>query len=89
MLYLIYIAFILIYLLPSAYLRFRSKVQDYQHSIAELHDVLSEEEISRLQGHSFQRARWLFMIFFGVTNVLYASLGAAAFLLMRIFLSLL
>jgi hypothetical protein len=85
LLYLIYIGFIFSYLLPAAYFRFSNKVQEYRHGIVELHDVLSNEEILRLQGNSFQRARWLFLIYFTVTNILYALLGLAAFLLMQFF----
>ncbi len=89
LLYLFYIGFILFYLLIATYLRFNNKVQEYRHSITELHDVLSNEEISRLQGNSFSRARWLFLIYFTVTNLLYALLGLVAFLLMRFFQTLL
>jgi hypothetical protein len=85
LLYLIYIGFIFSYLLPAAYFRFSNKVQEYRHGIVELHDVLSNEEILRLQGNSFRRARWLFLIYFTVTNILYALLGLAAFLLMQFF----
>lgn len=83
LLYLIYIGFIFFYLLPATYLRFSNKVQEYQHSIVELHDVLSSEEIQRLQGNSFKRARRIFLIYFGLTNSLYASLGATAYLLIQ------
>lgn len=89
LLYLIYIIFILIYLLPSTYWRLQRRVQDYQHSISGLRDVLSKEEISRLQGDSFQQARRMFLFYFGLTNVLYATLGAVACLVMRFFWGLL
>lgn len=88
LLYLVYIIFIVAYLLPSAYLRFRGKVQDYQHSVSGLRDVLSDEEILKLQGTSFRREGRTFLLFFGVTNALYGMLGALAYLLMRLFLNL-
>jgi len=86
LLYLIYISFILIYLLPATYLRFRNKVYEYRHSLAELRDVLSIEEISRLQGNSFHQARSFFLIYFTVTNLVYALLGLVAYMLISIFL---
>lgn len=88
-LYLIYIGFIVVYMLPSAYLRFRGEVQDYEHSVSGLRDILSSDEILRLQGTSFRRERWTFLFFFGLTNVLYAWLGTVAYLLMRNFLGML
>ena len=80
-LYLIYIGFIVLYLLPSAYLRFRSGALDYHHQVLELRDVLSEGEISKLEGYSFQRASRIFLVYFGLTNVIYALLGAIAYLI--------
>lgn len=85
LLYLVYVTFILVYLLPSAYWRFRNKVQEYQYNVSELRDVLSEEEISRLQGTSYQRARRMFLVLFAVTNILYACLAGMAFLLTQNF----
>jgi hypothetical protein len=89
LLYLVYMGFIVAYLLPSAYLRFRGEVQDYEHSVSGLRDILSDDEILRLQDTSFRRERWTFLFFFGLTNVLYALLGTVAYLLMRNFLGML
>jgi hypothetical protein len=85
LLYLIYIIFILAYLLSSAYFRFTNKVHEYKHNVSELRDILSEEEISRVQGSSYQRARFMFLIFFGLTYLIYASLGSVAFLVIQFF----
>ena len=70
-------------------MRFRNKVKDYHHSVAELQDVLSEEEILKLQGDSFERARRLFLFYFGLTNILYIILGTVAYLIMQFFWELL
>jgi hypothetical protein len=82
-LYLLYIIFILAYMLPATYLRFRNKVYEYHHGMTELRDVLSREELLRLQGNAFRRSRSLFLLYFALTNLLYALLGLAAFTLMQ------
>jgi hypothetical protein len=81
LLYLAYIGFILAYWLPSTLWRFRRKVQDYKHSVFELRDVLSEEEIRRLEGKSFKRTGRMFWAYFIVTGLSYAVLGIVAFLI--------
>ena len=87
MLYVVYILFIMVYMLPATFFKYRNKSQDYHHAIAELHDVLSTEEISRLQGNSFSRAKRLFWGYFGATYFIYALLGATALTFFMLFRS--
>jgi hypothetical protein len=80
LLYLVYIGFILVYWLPSTFCRFRHRVKNYRHNVLELRDVLAPDEIKRLEGKSFDRARRTFWVYFVATGLLYAGLGAAALL---------
>lgn len=83
LLYFIYIGFILIYLLPSVYVRYKSEVEEYEQGVSELLDILSEEELNRIQGMSFQQARRNFGIFFWATFALYVLFAVLAFLIAR------
>lgn len=82
-LYLIYILFILVYLLPSTYVRFSGISRAYLHSRSELRDVLTEDEISRIEGQIYQRTRYEFLVFFSLTKLGYAAIGTFAYLIMR------
>lgn len=77
-LYLAYLIFILIYLLPSMYLRFHATVQEYKHNVLELRDVLAPEEITRLEGDTFERECRLFKVFFWLTALIYGLLAGLA-----------
>jgi hypothetical protein len=81
LLYLVYIGFILVYWLPSTFFRFRHRVKNYRHDVLELQDVLAPDEIERLEGKSFDRARRTFWFYFVATALLYAGLGTVALLI--------
>jgi uncharacterized protein YacL len=85
LLYLGYIVFILIYLLPSSYLAFRRKYLEYGRNKEQLSDILLKEEIEKLQGNSLERARYEFLVFFALTNLGYALLGTIAYFLASFF----
>jgi len=78
LLYFIYIVFILLLLLPSYYLRFRGNVLEYEHNKMELKDVLLVEEIERIEGKTFKRSRWEFLIAFSLVNLAYAVFAGIA-----------
>ena len=83
LLYLLYIVFILAYALPSVYLRFAGGIRRYESNKREMAGILSADEIQKAEDQSYPRALWIFRVYFALTNILYASLGAVAFTLFR------
>ena len=83
LLYSFYIVVVLIYVSASSYLRFGNKVAEYKHSITQLRDVLSAEEIASLQGTSYDRARWTFLGSFFVAMLVYVCLGVAGLIIVQ------
>lgn len=79
-LYLIYIGFILLYLLPSTGWRYRNNIAEYNKNVTQLSDILTNEEISNLQKDSFKRAKDMFNITFWITYAIYGLLAIVALL---------
>jgi hypothetical protein len=77
-LYLIYIGFILVYLLPSTEWRYRNNIAEYNKNVTQLSDILTKEEISNLQKDSFKRAKHMFNATFRSTYAVYELLAIAA-----------
>jgi hypothetical protein len=83
LLYLGYILLILAYALPSVYFRFASSIQHYRSSKNEMRSLLSEDEILKTESKTYTDSLWLFRIYFGLTNGIYAALAALAYLIMQ------
>lgn len=81
--YLAYIVFIIVYLLPSVLFIFIEKASAYHKSVQELTDVLTSEEITRLEGNTFVWAKRLFWVYFVITIIIYVVLGVVAGVFMR------
>jgi hypothetical protein len=80
-LYLIYIGFILIYLLPSILVRFCGKIRDYYDNTSQLKSLMLSEEIDRFESSIIIRWKSRFWIFFIFTYLCYILLGVLAIII--------
>jgi len=79
--YCVYVLFIILYLLPSIWKRFRLKQQEYANSVGQFvrNDVLLKEEVEGFQGDVYARAEASFRRYFFTTLALYGLLAVGAF----------
>lgn len=82
-LYLAYVVFIMVYIMPHIYIKFRSEVETYLNNIKVLKGVLLEDEITQVEGDSFKKNRYRFLLYFGLTNLGYGLLGCLAICLLE------
>lgn len=83
-LYFVYLLFILVYWMPSVRKGFDELAYQYDKNVRDLADVLTEEELVRLQGDAFSRAKETFENYYQRTQVLY-FLGACLAIMLSLF----
>lgn len=80
--YFVYMLVIIVSLFFSNYWRLINKAHDYSLAITQLQDVLSNQEIIKLQGDSFTRAIWYYRCSFFLVMLIYGLLAGFAWLFM-------
>jgi len=77
-LYFLYIVLTIV-IKGGTYWRFANQTIDYRNNINHLSDVLTAGEIKRLEGTSFSRSRFMFLITYSFTILVYAFLGLCSY----------
>ena len=80
LLYFGYVAFIIVYVLPSIWLKYRLKKKEYETNVTQFvkKDVLLKEDIERFQGETYRDAERQFTGYFVATLGVYVLLAAVA-----------
>ena len=66
-----YLLLLLVFVLPSVFIRYSANAANYDNSLKKFVDILTEDEIKDLRGPLFRKSLWSFRFFFGLTNLVY------------------
>ena len=66
-----YLLLLLVFVLPSVFIRYSANAANYDNSLKKFVDILTEDEIKDLRGTLFRKSLWSFRFFFGLTNLVY------------------